>query len=137
MEGQTTTLLDPSIPPVIRRFDDAGRRNFYITDSGTMMPRSAECKSGVWYIFETYPDFSAIRSDGAHFKWMPNHAIKEIFPAIRNQFNSINDWYPFDGTIPAFCVWLNRQDSTFCEKDLPEQVNVESIRMEMVENSYT
>lgn len=127
--------LDPHIPRITVNYDTAKRRNFYITDSGTMMPRCIQKKSDIWYVFEVYADFNAIRSDGEHFKWIVNPDINENFDTIRESFKTINGWIPGSGTIPAFCIWLNRQETGFNEIDVPEQVNVESIRMEMILSS--
>lgn len=124
-------VLDPTIPRVRVKFDTNGMRNFYITDSATMLTRRAKLKDGVWSIYETYPRFDGIRSDGEHFKWTVNKKLEERFEAVRNYFKEINGWIPSCGTIPAFCVWLNRQDDNFDETTLPEQINVESIRMTM------
>lgn len=108
-------------------------RNFYITDASTMMPRAARRQGMIWFIFEMYSDFNEIKHKGAHFKWIVDDNIKSEFGVIRERFKILNGWEPTDGTIPAFCVWLNNKSESFDEKSFPKQVNVESIRIEMLE----
>lgn len=138
-------------------FDEAGRKIFNILDSLTMMPYAAQYhesesetpprKIKGWYFYHLYPNRRSIRESGEHFKWFPQSSCEKnmdektdgkidektdnTFSSIRERFQKYNGWFP-GGTIVAFCSWLDKHSLTLTQKTFPDQVDVESERMDLI-----
>lgn len=121
--------MDPDIPEIFIKFDRDGFRNFYLLDDATMITLAVFLHENVWIIVEKYPLHGDVRKIGKNFKWTINKHLECTFDNISKHFRDENS-YMEDGTILAFCAWLNQQSIT--HRDLPNQINVRDMRHRMI-----